>query len=457
MVAAEFTPTAVHRIDYLAINARMRAPMRILVEPSDYVLLNAGDAAMLEVALTRLSALQPHATIDVLTDIPDSYPSFGPNVHPLGAGGRHAYIAQATRRKGETPEPLIGRRRKRIHRWLRNVIGEPTGSKVAKIQAFVDHVRRADLLLVTGMGGITDAFPEYTLGLLTTVELAIRNGVLTAMMGQGIGPLKNPDLIARAKEILPKVDLISLRECRSGAPLLRSLGVAADRILTTGDDAIEMAYDGRIGSGQLGHGLGVNLRAALYAAVDATVFARIRDAIQRAAHLLDAPLIPVPISRLPAEADHATISALLSSETGEKPDGGISIDSPRKVIEQIRMCRAIVTGSYHAAVFALAVGVPAVGLARSQYYIDKFHGLAEQFGGGCEVVELDDSVAGSTIEEAIQRAWQSADTVQPQLLAAAAHQIELSRAAYRRLNDLVSVRSRRWWPPVFMRTSGVRV
>ena len=33
--------------------------MRIVVEPSDYVLLNAGDAAMLEVAMTRLSALRP--------------------------------------------------------------------------------------------------------------------------------------------------------------------------------------------------------------------------------------------------------------------------------------------------------------------------------------------------------------------------------------------------------------
>ena len=98
-------------------------------------------------------------------------------------------------------------------------------SKAAKIEAFVDHVRRADLVVATGMGGITDAFPEYTLGLLTTVELAIRHGAVTAMMGQGIGPLTKPDLIAHAKKILPKVDLISLRERRASEPLLRSLGV----------------------------------------------------------------------------------------------------------------------------------------------------------------------------------------------------------------------------------------
>jgi len=65
--------------------------MRILVEPSDYVLLNA---AMLEVALTRLSVLQPQALIEVLTDTPDRFPQFGPNVRPFGATGRHASAAQ---------------------------------------------------------------------------------------------------------------------------------------------------------------------------------------------------------------------------------------------------------------------------------------------------------------------------------------------------------------------------
>jgi colanic acid/amylovoran biosynthesis protein len=425
----------------------MRAPMRILVEPSDYVLLNSGDTAMLEVAVSRLSALRPDAVIEVLTDIPDRYPFLGPNVQPLGASGRHAFIARRMRLREQPPGFLINRQS--VRRWIRKVVGVPGDSKAAKIEAFVDHVRRADLVVATGMGGITDAFPEYTLGLLTTVELAIRHGAVTAMMGQGIGPLTKPDLIAHAKQILPKVDLISLRERRASEPLLRSLGVPADRIMTTGDDAIEMAYDARVGAGQPGRGLGINLRAALYAEVDATMVVDIRNAIQQAAHLLGAPLIPVPISRFPGEADHVTISALLSSGTGEKADGGVSIDSPRKVIDQIRMCRAVVTGSYHAAVFAMAMGVPVVGLGRSSYYIDKFYGLAEQFGGGCEVVRLEVPVVESTIVEAIERAWRSADAMRPQLLAAAAHQVELSRAAYRKLNDLLSVRRRRWWPAFF--------
>jgi colanic acid/amylovoran biosynthesis protein len=418
----------------------MRASMRILVEPSDYVLLNAGDAAMLEVALTRLSALQPHALIEVLTDTPDSFPRFGPNVRPFGAAGHHAYATQVMHGKSGRPEPSNGRQK--VRRWIGKLIGGPGSPNASRIQAFVNRVRHADLLLVTGMGGITDAFPEYAFGLLASIELAIRYGALTAMMGQGIGPLTNRDLIARAREILPKIDFISLRERRAGEPLLRRLGVSADRVMPTGDDAIEMAYDGQVEPLQLGRGLGVNLRAASYADVDETVVARLRGAIQYAANLLDAALIAVPISRRRGEADHLTISSLLSSETGAKHDGGVLIDSARKVIDQIRMCRTVVTGSYHAGVFAMAAGVPVVGLARSPYYIDKFQGLADQFGCGCEVVRIDDQVAGSAIVDAIERTWRSAESVRPQLLASAAQQVELSRAAYRRLDELISARRR---------------
>ena len=48
--------------------------VRILVEPSDYVLRNAGDMAMLHVAVTRLSSLWPAASIQVLSDTPDLLP-----------------------------------------------------------------------------------------------------------------------------------------------------------------------------------------------------------------------------------------------------------------------------------------------------------------------------------------------------------------------------------------------
>jgi polysaccharide pyruvyl transferase WcaK-like protein len=116
---------------------------------------------------------------------------------------------------------------------------------------------------------------------------------------------------------------------------------------------------------------------------------------------------------------------------------GYDADTPLKVINQIRRCRVIVTGSYHAGVFALSMGVPVVGVAKSQYYIDKFLGLADQFGVGCHVVFFRSSGYQEDLAHAIQRAWGSAEQTRPQLLAAAARQVQLSRAAYRRAFELV--------------------
>jgi len=107
------------------------------------------------------------------------------------------------------------------------------------------------------------------------------------------------------------------------------------------------------------------------------------------------------------------------------------------VIEQIQRCRVLVTGSYHAAVFALAQGTPVVCLANSAYYSDKFLGLLEQFRGGGVVISLHESLLGTRVRDTVMKTWASAEQVRPQLLASAKEQIQLSQAAYQRLHDIV--------------------
>lgn len=57
--------------------------MRVLVEPSDYVLRNAGDMAMMYVTISRLAALWPDASIDVFTADPNLLAAFCPAAIPL--------------------------------------------------------------------------------------------------------------------------------------------------------------------------------------------------------------------------------------------------------------------------------------------------------------------------------------------------------------------------------------
>ena len=420
--------------------------MRILVEPSDYTLRNAGDMAMLEVAVTRLGALWPQASIQVFSDTPEIFPRYCPNVTPLPTTGRRAWFAPgplARRLSSVLPgatrlERGLRRQWPALMRILVRSRLKNCGNDGKDLEQFLCAVARADLLIVSGMGGLTDAFPDYARELLDVLGLATRRGRPTAMMSQGMGPLSDPGLRAQAKAVLPRVDLIALREEHAGRPLLRSLGVSDDRIITTGDDAIEMAY--RFRSDRLGTGLGVNLRASSYSGVDAALVQRLRPALHEAARRHKAPLLPVPISRVPGEADADTILELLHGYD-DRTDGGIGIDAPLKVIAQIQRCRVVVTGSYHAGVFALSQGTPVVGVARSTYYVDKFVGLARQFGSGCVTVLADGSDLAGRLLTAIDRVWDSAFETRPGLLAAAAQQIKLSQAAYRRVYELVECRA----------------
>ena len=100
-------------------------------------------------------------------------------------------------------------------------------------------------------------------------------------------------------------------------------------------------------------------------------------------------------------------------------------------------CRVLVTGAYHAAVFALSQGIPVVALTSSAYYDDKFLGLADMFGTGLELVRLDSDDLGERLPAAVRSAWARAPEERPTLLASAAEQIAASRTTFERICDLV--------------------
>jgi colanic acid/amylovoran biosynthesis protein len=423
--------------------------MRIVMEPSEYTLLNIGDTAMLEVAFARLRALFPDATIEVFTDDAKRLVSYCPSAVPLNIRGREiwlrdgylfAWLYRLLSKNGITVH-LRELERSLRRRWPSfaalpiRLRAKLTSGDSEDVNAYLRSISKADLMVVSGMGGITDVFKDYALEVLDNLALAIRRGIPTAMFGQGIGPIQDPTLKARAKEVLPSVDLIALRERRAGGPLLELLGVPSNRVLITGDDAIEIAYRSR--AGELGNALGINLRAACYSEVDHRFIEEMRPVIQKAATMRKVPIIPIPISQIPGEDDALTIERLMTG-CHEMSDARERAVTRSQVLERIRGCRVVVTGSYHAGVFALAQGVPVVGLAKSDYYCDKFLGLADQFGTGCEVVLLKDSGWPIKFTTAIDRLWQLAEQMRFELLDAAAHQLELSRAAYQHFHRLMS-------------------
>jgi polysaccharide pyruvyl transferase WcaK-like protein len=319
----------------------------------------------------------------------------------------------------------------RLREQLLRVRSLPRSDERKSLHDFLDTISRARLVVASGAGGIADPFHDYANLVLLALQCAQTRGIPTAILGHGFGPLTAPDLLTKAAAILPRVNLIALREDRTSLPLLISLGVSPDRVVTTGDDAVELAYDAR--PADVGQAVGINLRLAQSSAATVHDIDAVREGLLRFAQHRPVLQVPVPIARQ-NDLDTAVIRQLAAVE--EAHDGR-ELDTPLKVIQQVGACRIVVTGAYHAAVFALSQGVPAVCLARSPYFVNKFLGLAAQFGAGCHLVSLDDEALPERLAETMEQAWDEAPYIRSGLWQAAAAQIERGYEAHARLHALI--------------------
>ena len=410
---------------------------------------NVGDVSMLQVAVERLHKLFPKACIEVLTDSAENLARFCPAARPLDNRGRALWFANGVllgRYTNLTPrwfvDMLVRLRttiRSQCPKLLRALVvwrlkhrNRPTDAEA--VTAFSHALRNADLLLICGAGGFYDGCRSWNLDILDLLEAAIQRNLPVVMLGQGFGPVSDPLVLKRAAKVLPLVNFITLRGGRGSLAILRSLGVPESIVQTTGDEALELAYEAR--SEEHGRGLGINLRFAGSASTDDDDIENIRPVLQEFARRHSVSLNPLPIAMHAYSRDDLAIKKLLIG-FDEQSDGGKTLDSPLKVIKQAAHCRVVVTGAYHAAVFALAQGIPVVGLAKSAYFSSKFLGLEDQFGEGCQTVLLNEPALPERLHNAIERAWQNADTLREPLQAAALRQIELSRRSYERVKDLV--------------------
>jgi polysaccharide pyruvyl transferase WcaK-like protein len=417
--------------------------MNILLDITNDGISNHGDIAQHQVAVSRLTQLFPDSHLQIVTGSPERLPLFFPNLHPVPEKG-HKMCFGAGRlfgRFGRLAPKLEERLRLRFPRQAIPLIAAKyrlRGVKTEDLHAYHEALRGADLVMIPGGGWITDVFGETAELVLETIALAQRLGKRTALMGHGFGPARKPALLTAATRVLPKVDLITVRESRASLPFLESLGVPLENVVTTGDDAIELAYTAR--GPQLGTGIGVNLRWVPYTGVNASHIEAIRTSLHEASRRWKAPLVPIPIEfvlRGHDESDFETIKRVLKG-VDDDSDGGNGLRTPLDVIKQVGRCRLVVTSSYHGAVFALSQGIAAIALAKAAYFVDKFLGLRDQFGCGCELIRLDDGDLTGKLLTAAENMWHSADELRPKLLAAAQRQIELGREAYRRLGEIAA-------------------
>jgi polysaccharide pyruvyl transferase WcaK-like protein len=439
---------------------------RILIDNSEYWLRNNGDLAMLAVTLQRIKERWPHARIGVLTDAPLLLRAYFPEAEAITVRAAHPWAAPTPAERlaarvsakvvgplatvwlqGKTwlPRKAAGARRRlrAAYAALRN--GEPPADATIPARGFVypgsaAAARDASLVLALGGGYLTDADAKQANRVLNLLEHARNHGVPVAMVGQGFGPLEEPELQARAAEVLPHVQIIAMREGLKGPALLARLGVSTERTMVTGDDAIELAYGVR--SARLGTSIGFCLRVAHYSPVSRAAVDTVKTVVRSFAQEMNAGLAPLIIAEFKSQDRRSTLPLVEGFAEVTPPLGRFV--HPREVASRVSSCRILVTGAYHLAVFALSQGIPVVALSSSAYYHDKFVGLGDMFGGiGLELIGLDDPQLEQRLDTAIRAAWTKAPEVCDALLQQARAQIEASKKAFDRVFEFVE--SRQVW------------
>lgn len=404
--------------------------MRILIDHGQYDHLNLGDIAMLQSCISRLHYEWPDAEFVVLTNSPSLLRQYC----PAAAGVRLAYadipvinlVPRPIRARLERASQIIA-----LHVRSR---GSARSQRSTGPRSVLQAVREADLVVASGGGYINDVFPANAAGVLRVLQLAQSLGKHTAMFGQGLGPITRQSLRKRASAVFPKLTALGLREDRIGANLAISLGAAPDIVSLTGDDALEDIVNRECADGDA---IGVNIRVADYAGVDPVNAEIISNLLIKSAVEYGVPIIGLPVSRQPADSDVNAIQEL-SRRTGEQIEFLLSdLDSPVDLAAFASRCRIVVTGSYHAAVFALAQGIPAICLTKSVYYDGKFSGLKSLFPEACFVVSLSADDFVSHLRSAIDDAWQLPIPTRSATRESALAQRTAGRKVYREFREKV--------------------
>ena len=413
-------------------------PPRLLIEPSDAALYNIGDMAMMYSATRRLHEVLPGATLEVLSASREELNRVCPDVQPLGDDLRLAWLKLLPRPIARAlPIALSTALRPMVAKYVLPVFcifSARARSGRRKARLFLDSVRDASAMIVTGMGSITDTFGGDSYRMLETIALVLSQGKPVMMVGQGIGPITSRWLRARAAFVLSRVEVIGVREARATVPLLRQLGVPAERIAVTGDDALELGYEMR--SEVVGNAIGLNVRMAYYSGVSPREGRRIAEVVRQQASARGAQIVPLSIAGLDSDSDIKSLRTILPESAGELARLA-QLRTPIDMIPEVRRCRIVVAGSYHAAVFALSAGIPAIGIANVPYYVSKFAGLQDLFGEGCAWVDLGEAGWEENLDRQIARLWDEADRLRGHLLGAADRQITAGRELYARIAERI--------------------
>lgn len=370
--------------------------MNILIDNSGYELRNFGDVAMLTATIFRIKKMAPDSKVFVFTTEPERLKDIDSDIKPIDIKGRNDWLRTWNLFGGlhkVFPRCCISFL-KRIELYLKATFPSLTAKFIMyrmhsrnydceDMQDFLSLMMDVDITMASGGGFINDEFSTHAKNVLNTIYFAQKLKIKTAMIGQGVGPVTNLELISICRKVFPKLVFLGLRESVYSYDTVLSLGAMPANVEVTGDDAVKLAYDKK--PNNIGTKVGFNLRLAKYSNLNLSAVKDMRSQLDVITESLQVELMPIAISIHDEDSDQKTLTKFLGYDIDIS-----QFDSVNSVINNIGDCKIVITGSYHAGVFALSQGIPVICIVASDYYKQKFEGLMNQFGSEfCKVVYVD--------------------------------------------------------------------
>ena len=402
--------------------------MKIILDNGAYTLRNMGDVAMLQAAVERMRAMVANPELCILTTSPELLKRYCPGTVPLTVKSRDCLFESDRPTASDLNEAW-----RRMKGFWRSVPLEA--------REFQQALDESEAVFLCGGGFLNDINPYQTRPVLRMLADAARRGKRTGLFSQGLGPLEDPELVRLLRRTCNAGVPVAVRESLYGPEILSRCGAGPGQVAITGDDAIEMAWANGQAAG--GNALGFSIRQVSYSEVESRHLETIRGVMAELRNRLAVKIVGLPVSFNTHEKDSEVLAVVTGTAVAPS-----AMDTPERLIAAAAECRVVVTGTYHAAVFALAQGIPCVCFYVSTYYRNKLEGLAKQFPGGCVAVNLNAERATERILNEAFRFWESSGgDLCSRLRKSAEEQVRSARSFYGRVMGVQTRLARPEEPP----------
>jgi polysaccharide pyruvyl transferase WcaK-like protein len=367
----------------------MTSPRRLLViaDVGGDDTRHIGDEAMLEANLEGFRRLLPAVAFTVVSDA------------PRWTASRHGVDAVAP--FGFPRDAGAGAEREAL---LHRLLADARNGQGAN--ATIDAVARADGVVMSGGGNISSTWPALLYERVALLQLARLLGKPVVVLGQTIGPSLAPEERRQVAEALSGAGFVGCRELPSAA-LALGLGVPPERIWYQGDDALFLEESpGSVPplGPPRGPAIAVTIDPQIRASGEA-VFGSLVRQLRELSETTGAPLLLVPhafggeSAGVPSDLTEALVLVERLGLPRTLVAAGLDASQAKQVAGQAAL---VISSRYHPIVFALAAGIPSLGIYGDEYCRIKLQGALAHAGLQRWTLTYDDVAEGKLLPSAME-------------------------------------------------------